>query len=40
VPTVFQFNHAIAAVRDGAGWVYTDLTAESIPYGELPDAYQ
>jgi transglutaminase-like putative cysteine protease len=40
VPTVFQFNHAIAAVRDGAGWVYTDLTAESIPYGELPESYQ
>ena len=40
VPTVFQFNHAIAAVRDGAGWSYTDLTAESIPFGELPDAYQ
>lgn len=40
VPTVFQFNHAIAAVRNGATWVYTDLTAESIPYGELPDAYQ
>lgn len=40
VPSVLQFNHAIAAVRDGAGWTYTDLTAESIPYGELPDAYQ
>jgi hypothetical protein len=40
VPTVFQFNHVIAAVRDGAGWVYTDLTAESIPYGELPESYQ
>jgi transglutaminase-like putative cysteine protease len=40
VPTVFQFNHAIAAVRDGANWVYTDLTAESMPYGELPETYQ
>ena len=40
VPSIFQFNHAIAAVRDGTGWRYTDLTAESIPYGELPDAYQ
>lgn len=40
LPSMLQFNHAIAAVRDGATWVYTDLTAESIPYGELPDAYQ
>ncbi|WP_373069967.1 DUF3857 domain-containing transglutaminase family protein [Gemmatimonas sp.] len=40
VPSMLQFNHAIAAVRDGAGWSLTDLTAESIPYGELPDAYQ
>ncbi len=40
MPSIFQFNHAIAAVRDGTGWSYTDLTAESIPYGELPDAYQ
>jgi len=40
VPSILQFNHAIAAVRDGAGWSFTDLTAESIPYGELPDAYQ
>lgn len=40
VPSMLQFNHAIAAVRDGAGWSYTDLTAESIPFGELPDVYQ
>ncbi|WP_411280079.1 DUF3857 domain-containing transglutaminase family protein [Gemmatimonas sp.] len=40
LPSLLQFNHAIAAVRDGAGWSFTDLTAESIPYGELPDAYQ
>ena len=40
LPSMLQFNHAIAAVRDGANWVYTDLTAESIPYGELPDVYQ
>ena len=39
-PTMFQFDHAIAAVRDGKGWTYTDLTAESIPYGMIPAAYQ
>ena len=40
MPSIFQFNHAIAAVRDGAGWTYTDLTADAVPYGEIPDAYQ
>ena len=40
LPSVFQFNHAIAAVQDGAGWTFTDLTAEFVPYGAIPDAYQ
>lgn len=40
VPSISQFNHAIAAVRDGASWTYTDLTAEYVRYGELPALYQ
>lgn len=40
LPSMFQFNHAIAAVQSGTGWTYADLTAEFIPYGEIPDAYQ
>ena len=39
-PSIFQFNHAIAAVRDGQAWTFTDLTAESIPYGVIPPSYQ
>jgi cellulose synthase operon protein C len=35
-PSIRQFNHMIAAVRDGAGTTYTDLTAELTPYGQLP----
>jgi hypothetical protein len=40
MPTIYQFNHAIAAVREGPAWTFTDLTAELLPYGSLPDAYQ
>ncbi len=41
VPSIYQFNHAIAAVRenDRAPWTYTDLTAEFIPFGSLPTSY-
>lgn len=39
-PSIFQFNHVIAAVRDGAAWRYTDLTADIFPYGEIPESYQ
>jgi transglutaminase-like putative cysteine protease len=39
-PSVSQFNHAIAAVREGAAWTYTDLTANALAYGELPPSYQ
>jgi len=39
-PSVLQFNHAIAAVREGNRWVFTDLTAETVPYGEIPETYQ
>jgi Domain of Unknown Function with PDB structure (DUF3857)/Transglutaminase-like superfamily len=40
LPSIYQFNHAIAAVQDGAGWTFTDLTAEFIPYGAIPDQYR
>jgi hypothetical protein len=40
VPSIFQFNHVIAAVRDGSNWRYTDLTADIFPYGEIPESYQ
>ncbi|BAH39836.1 MAG TPA: DUF3857 domain-containing protein [Gemmatimonas aurantiaca] len=40
VPSIFQFNHVIAAVRDGASWQYTDLTADIFPYSEIPESYQ
>ena len=42
VPTIFQFNHAIAAVResDRAPWTFADLTAEYVPFGSIPPNYQ
>lgn len=40
VPSVLQFNHAIAAVPQDGGWQLTDLTADLVPYGELPVSYQ
>jgi len=39
-PSIYQFNHAIAAVPDGSGWTFTDLTAEYVPYGAIPENYQ
>ncbi|MGV3710494.1 MAG: DUF3857 domain-containing transglutaminase family protein [Gemmatimonas sp.] len=39
-PSTYQFDHAIAAVRTGTSWTYTDLTAEAIPFGMIPLAYQ
>lgn len=35
-PSIAQFNHLIAAVRDGSTTTFTDLTAPWTPYGELP----
>jgi uncharacterized protein DUF3857/transglutaminase superfamily protein len=35
-PSIRQFNHMIAAVREGSGYTFTDLTAGMTPYGELP----
>lgn len=36
LPSIDQFNHAIAAVRRGSGFTYVDLTSDLTPYGELP----
>ena len=35
-PTIQQFNHEIAAVAADSGWQYVDLTAGTVPWGELP----
>jgi hypothetical protein len=35
-PTIQQFNHEIAAVASRSGWQYVDLTAGTVPWGELP----
>lgn len=35
-PSVQQFNHVIAGVVDGQGYIFTDLTSSYTPYGELP----
>jgi transglutaminase-like putative cysteine protease len=40
LPSVQQFNHAIAAVRRDEGWLFLDLTAEVIPVGEISPSYQ
>lgn len=36
LPSIAQFDHAIAAVKTPAGYQFTDLTASLVPYGELP----
>ena len=36
LPTISQLDHAIGAVRTDKGWDYADLTADLVPYGELP----
>ena len=40
LPSKNQFDHAIAAVKTPTGYVFTDLTAELIPYGQIPGSYQ
>jgi hypothetical protein len=40
MPSISQFDHAIAVVGSGAARTYTDLTAAMIPFGELPESYQ
>jgi transglutaminase-like putative cysteine protease len=36
LPSIHQLDHEIAAVRQGSGWQFVDLTAGATPYGELP----
>ena len=39
--SIARFNHAIAAVvESGGGYTFTDLTAATIPYGDLPASYR
>jgi transglutaminase-like putative cysteine protease len=40
LPSVGQFNHAIAVVERPEGRVWVDLTADLVPYGELPSPTQ
>ncbi|HYF38421.1 MAG TPA: DUF3857 and transglutaminase domain-containing protein [Gemmatimonadales bacterium] len=40
LPSLTQFNHAIAVVERPEGRIYTDLTAALVPFGELPDSDQ
>ncbi len=36
LPTIGQFDHAIAAIRRKGAYQYTDLTSGVTPFGELP----
>lgn len=41
LPTPNQFDHMIAAIEnDAGGFTFTDLTADLVPYGELPPSVQ
>jgi cellulose synthase operon protein C len=40
LPSLTQFNHAIAVIERPQGRVYVDLTADLSPYGELPASDQ
>ena len=40
LPSLSQFDHAIAMVERSNGRVYVDLTAQLVPYGELPESDQ
>ncbi|HEX7024611.1 MAG TPA: DUF3857 domain-containing protein, partial [Gemmatimonadales bacterium] len=40
LPTIYQFNHAIAAVERPSGRIFVDLTAGDVPWGALPAADQ
>jgi hypothetical protein len=39
-PAIEQFNHVIAAVQRENGYVFSDLTAESYPFGVVPGEEQ
>jgi transglutaminase-like putative cysteine protease len=36
MPSIHQLDHEIAAIRDGNGWQFVDLTAAVTPFGALP----
>ena len=40
LPSLGQFDHAIAVVERPEGRIYVDLTADLVPYGELPASVQ
>jgi transglutaminase-like putative cysteine protease len=40
LPSLGQFDHAIAVIERPEGRVYVDLTADLVPYGELPESDQ
>ena len=41
MPSAHQFDHMIAAVaKPSGGWQFLDLTAEIVPYGDLPPSEQ
>lgn len=40
LPTINQFDHAIAAVQKADGYQFVDLTAALVPYGLLPASEQ
>jgi transglutaminase-like putative cysteine protease len=40
LPSIQQFDHVIAAVRQGDGYLYTDMTSDLTPYGRLPPQEQ
>ena len=40
LPSIDQFDHAIAAVKLPTGYQFVDLTSEFTPYGQLPPAEQ
>jgi transglutaminase-like putative cysteine protease len=40
LPSLTQFDHAVAVVERPEGRIYVDLTADLVPYGELPESDQ
>lgn len=40
LPSIEQLDHLIAAVRRDGRTQYVDLTADLVPYGELPSGYE
>jgi transglutaminase-like putative cysteine protease len=40
LPSARQFDHEIAALRQDGKWTFLDLTAEVVPFGQIPPSYQ